>query len=129
MRTALELRMNGMPALKARTKRPGKFYEIECPVRVEIHDRPNGSGTEEGRLRQIGVRSARCTFSRPLTTKTHVALHVYFPHPGGRPTVVVFDAVVIHAAKLPPYATTLRFRGGARFLRNQLGDLLGDSTE
>jgi hypothetical protein len=120
--------MNRMPALKPKTKRQQKFYEISCPVKAELRDRPNGKGMEEGQLRRIGVRSARCYFTRPITTKTHVALHVYFPHPGGRPTIVVFDAVVIRVGKLPPYATTLRFRGGARFLRNQLGDLLGDYT-
>ena len=114
--------MNGNLALK----RQEKFYEIECPVRAEIRDRPNGAGAEEGRLRQIGVRSALCTFSRPMAAGTHVALNIYFSNPGRAPTVVVFDAVVSNAEKLPPYATTLRFRGRAKFLQNQLGDLLGD---
>jgi hypothetical protein len=116
-----------MPGRKPRAKRRDRLYEIDCPVKAEVRDRPDGSGMEEGRLRQIGLRSAQCYFTRPMTAKAHLALHVYFPHPGGRSTIVVFDAVVTRAAKLPPYATTLRFRGGARFLRNQLGDLLGDS--
>jgi hypothetical protein len=63
-----------------------------------------------------------------MTTKAGVTLHVYFEESGSEPTVVIFEAVVTHAERLPPYATTLRFRGAARFLRNQLGDLLRDST-
>ncbi len=127
MRSASEVRMNGMP-LRRSAKRQERFYEIDCPVKAEVQDRPNGSGMEQGRLCQIGVRSARCYFMRPITAKTHLVLHVYFPHPRGKPTVVVFDAVVTRVGKLPPYATTLRFQGGARFLRDQLEDLLGDST-
>ena len=116
-----------MPALKPRPKREEKVFEIDCPVAAEIRERPNGSCVEKGRLQEIGIHGARCCFTRPIPANTRVMLHVYFPHPGDRDMTVVFDAVVTRVEERPPYATTLCFRGGAKFLRNRFRDLLADS--
>jgi hypothetical protein len=117
-----------MPASRPRPKRKEKVFEIDCPVAAQIGERPNGGAIEEGRLQEISIHGARCRFTRPIPAEARVMLHVYFPHPGGTHTTVVFDAVVTSVAEGPPYAVTLRFRGGAKVLRNRFRDLMTDST-
>lgn len=111
----------------ARAKAPERVYEIDCPVTVETQTWPHHRGQEEGRLREIGIRGARCCFTRPLVANQRVTLHVCFSHPGGTLTEVLFQAVVTGCRTQPPYEARLRFQGSAKFLRNRIGDLFRDS--
>lgn len=118
-----------MAVSKSRTsaKGPERVYEIDCPVTVETQAWPHSRGQDEGRLREIGIKGARCCFTSPLTPNQRVTLHVCFSHPGGKLTEVLFQAVVTDCRTQPPYEARLKFQGNAKFLRNQIGDLFRDS--
>jgi len=118
-----------VPKSRTRAKGAERIYEIDCPVTVESETWPYHRGQEEGRLREIGIRGARCCFTRPLTANQRVTLHVCFSHPAGKFTEVLFQAVVTDCRTQPPYEAKLRFQGNAKFLRNRIGDLLGDSPD
>lgn len=116
-----------MAASRSRAKAVERVYEIDCPVIVETEAGSDAGGWAHGRLREIGIRGARCSFMSPLVPNQQVTLHVCFSHPGGKLTEVLFPAVVTDCRTEPPYEAALRFEGNARFLRNRIGDLFGES--
>jgi hypothetical protein len=115
---------SGVATLKSANRGGERRYEIDCPVTVQIHDRSNGHALEKGRLRDIGLRTIRCFLGRAIETGARVTLHVHFSHPSGKTTTLVLKGTVERAQQAPPYEITVRFQGGARFLRDRLGDLL-----
>ncbi len=115
---------SGVATLKSAHRGGERRYEIDCPVTVQIHGRSNGQALEKGRVRDIGLRSVRCVLGRAIEEGAHVTLHVHLSHPSGKATTVLFKGTVERAQQEPPYEITVRFRGGARFLRDRLGGLL-----
>jgi hypothetical protein len=114
----------GVATLKSAPRGGERRYEIDCPVTVQIHGRSDGHALEKGRLRDIGLRSVRCNLEHAIEAGVPVTMHVHFSHPSGKTTTLVLKGTVERAQQGPPYEITVRFQGGARFLRNRLEGLL-----
>lgn len=104
-----------------KTKGQDRLFTFTCPVEVEIEGRPDGAGTEEGLLHEIGVKEARCHLKHRLSEDLRVTLKVFPYHPQRKAVVMLFPAVVVTAGQEPPYETVFRFRGRARIGRISSG--------